>query len=58
MRKFKVNALTAGAVLMALSCVAVTLKGFTASHWNLVAVPVFVGLAGSFWKLASKYRSA
>lgn len=43
---------------MALSSVAVTLKGFTASHWNLIAVPVFVGLAGSFWKLASKYRSA
>ncbi|WP_438279731.1 hypothetical protein [Pseudomonas alabamensis] len=52
MRRFKIFALTAGAVLMALSSIAVTFKGFTANHWNLIAVPIFVGLAGSFWKLA------
>ncbi|MFK3907879.1 hypothetical protein ACI2KD_07390 [Pseudomonas monteilii] len=37
---------------MALSSIAVIFKGLTVNHWNLIAVPIFVGLAGSFWKLA------
>ncbi|MFS0827679.1 hypothetical protein [Pseudomonas phoenicis] len=52
MRRIKIFALTAGAVLMALSSIAVTFKGFTANHWNLATVPIFVALASSFWRLA------
>jgi len=52
MRRVKIFALTVGAVLMALSSIAVIFKGLTVNHWNLIAVPIFVGLAGSFWKLA------
>ena len=52
MRRFKIFALAAGAVLMALSSIAVTFKGFTTSHWSLIAVPVFVALTSSFWRLA------
>lgn len=54
MRGFRTVTLTAGAALMALSSIAVTFKGVAANHWNLFAVPIFVGLACSFWKLAFK----
>lgn len=56
MRNSKMFALFTGAALMAASGVAFSLMGFSVSHWYLAPVPVYIGLAFSFWKLASKYR--
>lgn len=57
MKQFKITVLVAGVVLMVLASIASTLQGLTASHWHLLAVPLYLGLALSLWKSSRRLRA-
>ncbi|MFS0827572.1 hypothetical protein [Pseudomonas phoenicis] len=54
MRKLKITVLMAGFVLMLMSVIVSSLEGVTVNHWRLLAVPLYLGLALSFWKCARR----
>lgn len=57
MKQFKATVLLAGVALMVLASIAFTLQGLAARHWQLLAVPLYLGLALSFWKSARRLRA-